>query len=74
MAEHHYYLQYIIYLVVVKRHLENRLGINDATHLLGGAVYYYVRGLYTNLVNVENQAVYIDMHCQNLIREVDELL
>lgn len=77
MAEHHYYLQYIIYLVVVKRHLENRLGIDDATHLLGGAIYYYVRGLYTNVDSVdsvENKAVYVDMNCQNLIRDVDELL
>lgn len=74
MAEHHYYLQYIIYLVVVKRHLENRLAIMDATHLLGGAIYYYVRGLYTDLPNVENQGVYVDMNCQELIREVDKLL
>ena len=74
MAEHHYYLQYIIYLVVIKRYLENMLKIDDATHLLGGAIYYYVRGLYIGATPIENQCVYIDLNCQALIREVDELL
>jgi exodeoxyribonuclease V beta subunit len=72
IAEHHYYLQYLLYLVAVKRYLEQRLKIPDATNLLGGAVYYYVRGIYSESKET-NQGIYIDRNCQNLVRELDEL-
>lgn len=74
MAEHHYYLQYIIYLVVIKRHLEQRLNIVDASDMLGGAIYYYVRGLYTDEPDTTNSCVYIDSNCQKLISRIDKLL
>ncbi len=70
MAEHHYYLQYLLYLVAVKRYLEQRLKVEDASHLLGGAAYYYVRGIYTTSVP---QGVFIDKNCQNLVSELDKL-
>ena len=70
MAEHHYYLQYLLYLVAVKRYLEQRLNIEDASHLLGGAAYYYVRGIYTTS---EPQGIFIDKNCQNLVSELDKL-
>ncbi|MDQ5921109.1 MAG: exodeoxyribonuclease beta subunit [Pseudomonadota bacterium] len=48
MAEHHYYLQYLLYLVAVKRYLQQQMKLDDTTNLLGGAIYYYVRGVYCN--------------------------
>lgn len=73
MAEHHYYLQYLLYLVAIKRYLEQSLQIADATSLLGGAVYFYVRGIYT--VDAQPPAgVFVDNACQELIRELDLLL
>lgn len=72
MADHHYYLQYLLYLVAVKRYLEQRLGVADATDLIGGAVYFYVRGIYTDNCQA-GDGVYIDRNCQNLVSELDQL-
>ncbi len=72
MADHHYYLQYLLYLVAVKRYLEQRLGIADATELLGGAIYFYVRGIFTEQPS-SGDGVYLDTACQNLVRELDLL-
>lgn len=72
MAEHHYYLQYLLYLVAVKRYLEQRLQITDGCELLGGALYYYVRGIYT-LNPAPGDGVYLDCGCQQLVSELDEL-
>ncbi len=72
MADHHYYLQYLLYLVAVKRYLEQRLGLVDATELLGGAVYFYVRGIFTEQLS-SGDGIYLDTACQNLVRELDLL-
>ncbi|MBX9597599.1 MAG: UvrD-helicase domain-containing protein [Burkholderiales bacterium] len=72
MADHHYYLQYLLYLVAVKRYLEQRLGLADATELLGGAVYFYVRGIFTEQLS-SGDGIYLDTGCQNLVRELDLL-
>jgi ATP-dependent exoDNAse (exonuclease V) beta subunit len=72
-AKNHYYLQYIFYLVALKRSLQLWLNIADASSLLGGALYYYVRGIF-----VEDEAisggVYIDDNCIELVRELDDTL
>lgn len=73
MAEHHYYLQYLLYLVALKRYLEKRLKIDDATNLIGGAIYYYVRGIYT-INPKDGDGIYTDVNCQNLVSELDKLL
>jgi len=73
MAEHHYYLQYVLYLVAVKRYLEARLGVADATNLLGGVVYYYVRGVYTE-PSTPGDGIYRDKSCQQLVAQIDRLL
>lgn len=73
MSEHHYYLQYLLYLVAIKRYLETQLKITDATGLLGGAVYFYVRGAFTCDV-AEYDGVFIDTRCQSIVHELDELL
>lgn len=72
MADHHYYLQYLLYLVAVKRYLEQRLGIEDASELLGGAVYFYVRGIFTEEVS-KGDGIYLDTNCQSLVRKLDLL-
>lgn len=73
MADHHYYLQYILYLVAIKRYLEQSHDIVDASHLIGGAVYFYVRGAFT--VNKQAQdGIFIDDTCWQLIKDVDALL
>lgn len=73
MSEHHYYLQYMLYLVAIKRYLEQRLDLDDASHLIGGAVYFYVRGAFT--VDVRDGAgIFVDTSCQNLVRDFDSLL
>ena len=59
MADHHYYLQYLLYLVAVKRYLEQRLAIEDANELLGGAVYFYVRGIFTEEVSKGMESIWI---------------
>lgn len=73
MAEHHYYLQYLLYLVAIKRYLEQCLQIEDASHLLGGAIYFYVRGIYTTNPGAYD-GIYTDSSCQRLIQELDLLL
>lgn len=73
MAEHHYYLQYLLYLVALKRYLQIRLKLNDATHLIGGAVYYYVRGIYIKDPKPQN-GIFIDDKCQELVASLDQLL
>lgn len=73
MAEHHYYLQYLLYLVALKRYLQSRLKIADATDLIGGSVYYYVRGIYTEHAK-PGDGLFIDDRCQKLVSELDKLL
>lgn len=73
MAEHHYYLQYILYLVAIKRYLEQRLSIDDASHLLGGSIYLYVKGIFTEN-HIMNDGIFIDNNCGQMIKEVDAIL
>ena len=65
-------LQYILYLIATKKHLENRLNIPDASHLLGGAVYFYVRGLF--IEHKTESGVFIDTSCMEIVRNLDALL
>lgn len=71
MADSHYYLQYLLYLVAIKRYLEFKLNIDDSSALIGGAIYYFVRGLF--LSNETNGGVFIDNKCQELVKELDRL-
>lgn len=73
MCEHHYYLQYLLYLVAIKRYLEMRLKLDDASHLIGGVVYFYVRGALT-VNNHSGDGIFIDRSCQELIYDLDNLL
>ncbi len=71
-AHHHYYLQYLLYLVAIKRHLEQCLNISDASSLIGGAVYYYIRGVFVE--NASPGGIYIDKNCQEIVAKLDGLL
>lgn len=72
MANHHYYLQYLLYLVALKRYLELHLHIDNASNLLGGSLYYYVRGIYT-VNSLVNDGIYIDDNPQVLVSQIDDL-
>jgi len=45
IAREHYYLQYLIYLIALRRFLRVRLGMEDADKRLGGAFYLFLRGM-----------------------------
>jgi exodeoxyribonuclease V beta subunit len=45
MAEHHYYLQYHLYLVALHRHLRAKLPSYEYARHMGGAYYLFLRGM-----------------------------
>ncbi|MEB4589392.1 exodeoxyribonuclease V subunit beta [Candidatus Thiothrix sp. Deng01] len=45
MAEHHYYLQYLIYCLALHRYLRQRLAGYDWDKHVGGALYLFLRGM-----------------------------
>lgn len=45
MAEHHYYLQYLIYCLALHRYLQQRLPGYDWQQHVGGALYLFLRGM-----------------------------
>ncbi|SEA55674.1 DNA helicase/exodeoxyribonuclease V, beta subunit [Thiothrix caldifontis] len=45
MAEHHYYLQYLIYCLALHRYLQQRLPRYDWEQHVGGALYLFLRGM-----------------------------
>ncbi len=71
-ATQNYYIQYLLYLVAIKRYLEFKLQITDASHLIGGAIYYYVRGIFTDSKN--HCGVYFDDKCQDIVAKIDSML
>jgi len=71
MAHSHYYLQYILYLVAIKRHLEYTLDIDDAITVMGGAIYLYVRGIFEQ--NDGDSGIYTDNSIMPLISALDDL-
>jgi exodeoxyribonuclease V beta subunit len=71
-ANHHYYLQYLLYLVAVKRYLEFKLNIDDASDFLGGAIYFYVRGIFVDN-DGKKGGILIDDSCQKVVSYLDQL-
>jgi exodeoxyribonuclease V beta subunit len=45
MMEHHYVLQYQLYLIALERFLRNRVPGWDAATMMGGVAYVFVRGV-----------------------------
>ena len=72
MADNHYYLQYLIYLVAIKRYLQKFINISDSSNILGGVIYYYVRGIYVKDKSLSG-GIYYNDNCQSLVAELDKL-
>jgi len=62
MAEHHYYLQYLIYTVALHRFLKSRKRTYDD---FGGVFYLFLRGM------VHEQGVYFDRPPAELVQTLD---
>ncbi|MCF6246645.1 MAG: PD-(D/E)XK nuclease family protein, partial [Desulfobacula sp.] len=72
MADHHYYLQYHIYLLALHRYLSHRIKkYNYATHF-GGIFYLFIRGMHPSFGS--KYGVFYDRPPENLIRTLSENL
>lgn len=61
MTKHSYRLQYLIYLVALKRFLRARLGRHFSMSMIGGAIYVFLRGVRASQTTAENpQGVVFD--------------
>jgi exodeoxyribonuclease V beta subunit len=49
MAEHHYYLQYLIYCLALHRYLRQRIQDYAWETYAGGALYLFLRGMQPNI-------------------------
>ena len=69
MDENLYRLQYILYLVAFKRLLESRTGTSSGYRLIGGAAYFFVRGVRKDK---PAQGIEIDRPSETLIECLDD--
>jgi exodeoxyribonuclease V beta subunit len=70
MQHKHYKLQYLLYLVALKRHLKLRFGFKDPYGSIGGAAYFFLRGVKAG----SDRGVYFDRPDEAVIDCIDELL
>lgn len=74
MARHLYRLQYLIYLVALRRFLMARLGENWRDDMLGGAIYVFLRGVREAGTTPEtSQGIVYDPVDPEVIRKLDAL-
>lgn len=71
MDKKHYKLQYLLYLVVLKRYLETRFKSNDVYDLIGGAAYFFLRGI---KASNPSQGIYFDRPKKEVLDCLDEIL
>lgn len=69
MADHHYYLQYLIYCVALKRFLKSR-GIELTDENFGGVIYAFIRGMRIN--NKQPYGIYFEKPSLALIECLDD--
>lgn len=77
MADHHYYLQYHLYLVALHRWLRARLPYYDYDTHVGGAYYLFVRGMEGASTPIENgyaRGVFFDRPPFSVIDALDRAL
>ncbi len=67
MAEHDYYLQYCLYCVALKRHLEFRYPESSFYDRFGGVFYLFIRGI----ENTGNHGVFFDRPNAKLLEALD---
>lgn len=72
MAEHHYILQYHLYLVALHRYLGLRFAGYDYDRHLGGAYYLFVRGM--SPAHPAGCGVFFDRPARELIEGLSDLL
>ena len=75
MTVHHYRLQYLIYLVALRRFLKVRLGDAFSPALIGGACYVFLRGVSATATREGNhiQGVVYDPVPAEWIERLDKL-
>ena len=71
MDKKHYKLQYLLYLVVLKRYLETRFKRSDVYDLIGGAAYFFLRGI---KASNPSQGIYFDRPKKEVLDCLDEIL
>lgn len=71
MDKKHYKLQYLLYLVVLKRYLETRFKSNEVYDLIGGAAYFFLRGI---KASNPSQGIYFDRPKKEVLDCLDEIL
>jgi exodeoxyribonuclease V beta subunit len=71
MASHHYYLQYLVYMVALHRYLESRLPDYDYESHMGGVFYLFVRGMSPS--NPKGSGVFGDLPPLSLILALSDL-
>lgn len=75
LREHHYRLQYLLYLVALRRFLKSRLGERFHGELIAGAAYVFVRGItHDPLVDGVRTGVIVDAVPPVVVETIDELL
>ena len=68
ILEHRYDLQYVLYLLALHRQLRARLPDYDYNRHIGGALYWFVRG-----VEADNGGLWLDRPPRELIEALDQL-
>ncbi|WP_022663819.1 exodeoxyribonuclease V subunit beta [Desulfospira joergensenii] len=71
MADHHYILQYHIYLAALDRYLELRLGKYEYERDFGGIFYLFIRGMHPDQ---EGRGVFFDRPPENRLRKLKACL
>jgi len=71
MDKNFYHLQYLLYLVGLRRFLNHRLNVEESYDLIGGIGYVFLRGVRANR---KDQAIYRYRPPLTLIKALDDLL
>lgn len=72
MSDHHYFLQYYLYLVALHRYLENRLKDYDYNTHFGGVLYLFIRGMHPKFDS--QYGVFYDRPAKNSVIYLSEKL
>jgi exodeoxyribonuclease V beta subunit len=72
MTQHHYHLQYHLYVLAVQRYLTLRLGSFDAARDFGGVLYLFLRGMAPR--HPRGCGVFFEQPPPALLRDLSELV
>ncbi len=71
MKKKRYTLQYLLYIVALKRFIESRFGVKDGYEKIGGVLYFFLRGVDKNN---PAQGIFFDRPDEQLIEHLDKAL